>query len=33
MDILRKRIISVREALGNPEKKIFESEAPFIQKF
>ena len=32
MDILRKRIVSVREALGNPEKKIFESEAPFIQK-
>ena len=32
MDILRKRIVSVREALGNPKKKIFESEAPFIQK-
>ena len=32
MDILRKRIVSVREALGTPEKKVFKSEAPFIQK-
>ena len=31
-DILRKRIVSVREALGAPEKKVFESEEPFIQK-
>jgi N-acetylneuraminate synthase len=31
MDLLRKRIISAREALGKPEKKVFEAEAPKIQ--
>jgi len=32
MNMLRKRIFSSIEALGKPEKKIFESEAPFIEK-
>lgn len=31
MDLLRKRIISAREALGKPEKIVFEAEAPKIQ--
>jgi len=32
MNILRKRIFYANEALGIPEKKIFDSEAPFITK-
>ena len=31
MDLLRKRIISAREAVGKPEKKVFDAEAPKIQ--
>jgi N-acetylneuraminate synthase len=32
MDMLKKRINSAIESLGEPIKKVFESEAPFIQK-
>lgn len=31
MDMLRKRIISARESIGNPIKKVFEAEAPKIK--
>ena len=28
MDMLRKRIISARESIGKPNKKVFDAEAP-----
>tara|TARA_Y100000768_G_scaffold1265_1_gene1008 strand:+ start:4500 stop:5366 length:867 start_codon:yes stop_codon:yes gene_type:complete len=31
MDMLRKRIISARESIGKPDKKIFDAEAPKIK--
>jgi N-acetylneuraminate synthase len=31
MDMLRKRIVSARESIGNPIKKVFEAEAPKIK--
>lgn len=31
MDLLRKRIISAKEALGTPNKKVFDAEAPKIK--
>ena len=31
MDLLRKRIISARESLGEPNKKVFDAEAPKIK--
>jgi N-acetylneuraminate synthase len=32
MNILRKRIFDANQALGTPNKKVFDSEAPFITK-
>jgi hypothetical protein len=32
MDILKKRIDTVNKVIGIPEKKVFNSEVPFIKK-
>jgi hypothetical protein len=32
MDMLRKRIETVKKVIGVPEKKVFESELPFVKK-